>query len=266
MVREIYEVVNQALPFLFVIVVLDGSSCVFGSRVKILNIDKNVNTTTKLTKLTRYLFNAEASTNCHSLSFEWKVSNVTSRPFSVGRASSITIGSGTDLDDISSLGVGIYLVEFTAHFRKFYFLDYGFIEVLPSAPVAFIAGGPEVSREHNSNITLDGSPSRDFDIGKGLYKGLTFEWSCKGEEEMFHDESDSSNRTVIGRDAASRGCFGNEEQKLKDTGRIVFLDTSSMQIKKYYDIKLTIKKRDLSGTFVQRVEIVDGTPLYAEIE
>ena len=39
-----------------------------------------------------------------------------------------------------------------------------------------------------------------------------------------------------------------------------------MQINKYYDIKLTVKKRELSGTFVQRVEIVDGTPLYAEIE
>ena len=191
---------------------------------------------------------------------------MTSLPFSVGTRYSITIGLGAELDDFSSLGVGIYLVEFIAHSQEFYFLDYGFIEVLSSAPVAFIAGGSEVSREHNSNITLDGSPSRDLDIGKGSYEGLTFEWSCKREEETFHDESDSSNRTVIGRDAASRGCFGNEEQKLKDTGRTVFLDTSSMQINKYYDIKLTVKKRDLSGTFVQRVEIVDGTPLYAEIE
>ena len=78
---------------------------------------------------------------------------MTSLPFSVGTTYSITIGLGAELDDFSSLGVGIYLVEFIAHSQEFYFLDYGFIEVLSSAPVAFIAGGSEVSRtqlQHNA--------------------------------------------------------------------------------------------------------------------
>ena len=261
-VSSLKQFIQHCLLFSF----SDSSSCVFGSAAKILNIDKNVNTTTKLTKSARYLFNTAVNTNCGTLNFEWKVSNVTSLPFSVGTAHFFTTGLDAEWGDFSSLSLGIYLVEFIARFQDFYFLDYGFMEVLPSVPVAFIAGGPEVSRKHNSNISLDGSPSRDVDLGQGNYEGMTFEWSCKRINQTFYDEIDNSTQTFDRPDISSRGCLGTDKQKLEDTGRIVWLDTSAMQVNHYYDIKLKVSKNDLSSSFVQQILIVAGNPLYAEIK
>lgn len=201
----------------------------------------------------------ELDTNCSTLSFEWKVSNVTSVPFSVGKAHSVTVGLYSEWSDTRFLDLGIYLVEYIVQFQDFYFLDYGFIEVLPSPPVALIAGGPEVSRKHNSLVRLDGSPSRDVDLGPGNYDGMTFAWSCKRKDEQFYDDVISF--------SYSRGCFGTGKQALEDTGRIVLLDTSPMQINQYYDIKLTVfSASKMNDSFVQRVLIVAGEPLYAEIK
>ncbi|XP_078349636.1 LOW QUALITY PROTEIN: polycystin-1-like protein 2 [Oculina patagonica] len=244
----------------------DNSSCVFGSNARILNIDKNVNTSTELTKLERYLFMTEVDTICSTLSFEWKVSNVTYLPFSVGKAHSITVGWDSEWSDITSLDLGIYLVEYIVHFQDFYFLDYGFIEVLPSPPVALIAGGPEVSRKHNAIMSLDASPSRDVDLGPGNYDGMTFTWSCKRKDEQFYDELNTFNQNQSSSISAAGGCFGNETQKIDDTSRMLFLDTNTMEVNQYYDIKLTVlTKSGMNNTFVQRVLIVTGEPLYAEI-
>ena len=89
------------------IIISDNSSCVFGSNATILNIDKNVDTSTKLTKQERYLFMTEVDTNCGTLSFEWKVSNVTSPPFTVGKAHSITVGLDSEWSNITFLNLGI---------------------------------------------------------------------------------------------------------------------------------------------------------------
>ena len=243
---------------LLFIIISDNSSCVFGSIARILNIDKNVNTSTKLTKLDRYIFMAELDTNCSTVSLEWKVSTVTSLPFSVGKAHSITVGFDSEWSDTTSLALGIYLVEYIVQFQDFYFLDYGFVEVLPSPPVALIAGGPEVSRKHNSLVHLDGSQSRDVDLGPGNYGGMTFSWSCKRKGEQFYDVNASS---------YSIGCFGTGKQALEDTERIVLLDTSPMQVNQFYDIKLTVfTASKMSNSFVQRMHIVAGEPLYVEIK
>jgi len=225
---------------------LDDSSCVFESRTRILNIDKNVNTTTELKKVEHYLFRTEVDTNCSGLSSEWKVANMTLMPFTVGTAYFTTVGLGSEWSDISSLDLGIYLVEFIVYFQDFYFLDYGFINVLPSPPVAIIAGGSEVSRKHNSIITLDASPSYDLDLGPGIYEGMTFAWSCS--------------------DSSGEGCFGSQEHTLNETGRMVSLDTSAMQVNQHYDIKLTVFENGMNSSFVQRIVIVIGDPLYVEMK
>ena len=223
----------------------DDSSCAFGSLARILDIDKNVNTATELRKVEHYLFTTEVNTKCSGLSFEWKVANVTSLPFTVGTAYFTTVGLDSEWSDISSLDFGIYLVDFIVYFQDFYFLDYGFINVLPSPPVAIIAGGSEVSRKHNSVITVDASPSYDLDLGPGIYEGMTFAWSCS--------------------DISGEGCFGSQEHRLDETGRIVSLDTSAMQINQHYDIKLTVIENGMNSSFVQRI-LVTGDPLYAEIK
>ena len=249
------KTITLALPF---VIISDNSSCVFGSIGRILNIDKKVNTSTKLTKLERYVFMTELETNCSTASFEWKVSNVTSLPFAVGKAHSKTVGFDSEWSDTRSLELGIYLVEYIVRFQDFYFLDYGFVEVLPSPPVALIAGGPEVSRKHDSLVRLDGSQSRDLDLEPGDFDDMTFSWSCKRKGEQFYDVNASS---------YSIGCFGTGKQTLEDTGRIVLLDTSTMQVNQFYDIKLTVfTARKMSGSFVQRMHIVSGEPLYVEIK
>lgn len=240
------------------VIISDNSSCVFGSIARILNIDKKVNTSTKLTKQDRYVFMTELETNCSSVSFEWKVSNVTSLPFAVGKTHSKTVGSDSEWSDTRSLELGLYLVENIVQFQDFYFLDYGFVEVLPSPPVALIAGGPEVSRKHDSLVRLDGSQSRDLDLEPGDFDGMTFSWSCKRKGEQFYDVNASS---------YSIGCFGTGKQALEDTGRIVLLDTSRIQVNQFYDIKLTVfTARKMSDSFVQRMHIVSGEPLYVEIK
>lgn len=206
------------------------------------------------------------NTTCSTLNFEWKVSNVTSLPFSVGKAHSTIVGLDPEWNDITSLDLGIYLVEFIAHFRDFYFVDYGFIEVLPSPPVAFIAGGPEVLRKHNSTIIMDASPSSDLDLGPGNYERMKFTWSCKRKDEQFYDEFNTPNQNYSSSDSSGRGCFGTDKQKLEDTGRIVLLDTSAMQVNQYYDIKLTVSKNEMNSRFVQRMLIITGNPLYVEIK
>ena len=226
--------------------VSDDSSCVFESRARILNIDKNVNTTTELRKVEHYLFTTEVDTNCSGLSFEWKVANVTSMPFTVGTPYFTTVGVGSEWNDISSLDLGIYLVEFIVYFQDFYFLDYGFVKLLPSQPVAIIAGGSEVSRKHNSIIILDASSSYDLDLGPGIYEGMTFAWSCS--------------------DISGEGCFGSQEHTLNATGRMVSLDTSAMQVNQHYDIKLTVFENGMNSSFVQRILIVTGDPLYVEMK
>lgn len=252
---SLYMLTTPALP---IFIISDNSSCVFGSIGRILNIDKNVNTSTKLTKLDRYVFMTELDTNCSAVSFKWKVSNVTSLPFAVGKAHSITVGFDSEWSDTRSLELGIYLVEYIVQFQDFYFLDYGFVEVLPSPPVALIAGGPEVSRKHGALIRLDGSQSRDLDVGPGNFDGMTFSWSCKRKGEQFYDGNASS---------YSIGCFGTGKQALEDTGRIVLLDTSPMQVNQFYDIKLTVfTARKMSASFVQRMHIVSGEPLYVEVK
>ena len=218
----------------------------FESRARILNINKNVNTTTELRKEDNNLVTTEVYSSCSRLNFEWKVANVTSVPFTVGKAHFMTVGFDSEWSGISSLGLGIYLVQFIVYFDNFYFLDYGFINLLPSPPVAFIAGGSEVSRKHNSVITADASPSYDLDIGLGNYEGMTFTWFCSN--------------------SSGRGCFGSEETRLNDTGRMVSLDTGAMQVNHYYDIKLTVSENDMNSSFVQRVLIVTGNPLYVEIK
>ena len=200
----------------------------------------------------------ELDTNCNTMSFEWKLSNVTFLPFSVGKAHSITVGFDSEWSDTASLELGIYLVEYIVQFQDFFFLDYGFLEVLPSPPVVLIAGGPEVLRKHSSLIRLDGSQSRDVDLGPGNYGGMTFSWSCKRKGEQFYDVNASS---------YSIGCFGSGKQGLDDTGRIVLLDTSPMQVNQFYDIKLTVfTASKMSDSFVQRMQIVTGEPLYVEIK
>lgn len=256
-VRSIYSfyILSSYPPFT---IISDNSSCVFGSIARILNIDKKVNTSTTLTKLDRYVFMTEIDTNCSAVNFEWKVSNVTSLPFSVGISHSVTVGSDSEWSDTRSLDLGIYLVEYIVHFQNFYFLDYGFMEVLPSPPVAHIAGGPEVSRKHNSLIRLNGSPSREVNLEPGNYGGMTFSWSCKRKGEQFYDVNASS---------YSIGCFGTGKQALEDTGKIVFLDTSPMEVNQFYDIKLTVSTAiKMSDSFVQRMHIVSGEPLYVEIK
>ena len=200
----------------------------------------------------------ELDTNCNTVSFEWKVSNVTSLPFSVGRAHSITVGLDSEWSDTRSLELGIYLVEYIVQFQGFYFLDYGFMEMSPSPPVALIAGGPEVSRKRNSLIPLNGSLSRHVDLGLGNYDGMTFSWSCKRKGEQFYEVNASS---------YSIGCFGTGKQALQDTGRIVLLDTSPMQVNQFYDIKLTVfTASKMSDSFVQRIHLVSGEPLYVEVK
>lgn len=209
----------------------------------------------------------EVDTNCSTLSFEWKVSNVTYLTFSVGKAHSVIVGLDSEWSDITLLDLGIYLVEYIVHIQDYYFLDYGFIEVLPSPPVALIAGGPEVSRKHNAIISMDASPSRDVDLGPGIYDGLTFTWSCKRKDEQFYDDLNKFNQNQSSSISSGGGCFGNETQKLKETGRMVFLDTSTMKVNQYYDIKITVlTKSELNNTFVQQVLIVTGEPLYVEIK
>lgn len=252
----LFSLINTpALPLF--IAILDNSSCAYGSIARILNIDKNVDTSTKLTKLDRYVFMTELDTNCSTMSFEWKVSNVTSLPFSVGREHSVTVGLDSEWSDTTSLRLGIYLVEYIVQFQDFFFLDYGFVEVLPSPPVALIAGGPEVLRKHNSLIRLDGSQSRDVDLGPGNYDGMTFSWSCKRKGEQFYDFNASSYNI---------GCFRTGKQALEDTGRVVLLDTSPIQVDQFYDIKLTVfTASKMSDSFVQQMQIVAGEPLYVEI-
>ena len=211
----------------------------------------------------RYLFMTEVDTNCSTLRFEWKVSNVTSLPLSVGKAHAITVGLDSEWIDISSLDVTIYLVEYIVHFQDFYFLDYGFIEVLPSPPIAYIAGGQKVSRKHNVIMTLDASNSRDVDLGPGNYDSMTFMWSCKRIDEQFFDDNQdpTSLNSYVG------GCFGNGRQSLEETGRIVFLNTSAMEVNEIYHIKLTVfTASGKNSTFVQQVLIVTGDPLYVEIK
>ena len=225
---------------------LDDSSCVLESRARILDVDKNVNTTTELRKVERYLFTTELDTNCSGLSFEWKVANVTLMPFTVGTAYFTTVGLDSEWSNITSLDLGIYLVEFIVYFQGFYFLDYGFINLLPSQPVAIIAGGSEVSRKHNSVTTLDASPSYDLDLGPGIYEGMTFGWSCS--------------------DSSGEGCFGSQEHTLNETGRMVSLHTGAMQVNQHYDIKLTVFENGMNSSFVQRILIVTGDPLYVEMK
>ena len=84
---------------------------------------------------------------------------------------------------------------------------------------------------------MDASPSRDVDLAPGNYDGMTFAWSCKRKDEQFYDDLKTFNQS---QSSSSRGCFGNEKQTLEDTGRIVFLNTSTMEVNQYYDIKLTV--------------------------
>ena len=157
-----------------------------------------------------------------------------------------TVGFDSEWSGISSLDPGIHLVAFIVYFKDFYFLDYGFLKLLPSPPVAFIAGGSEVTRKHDSVITFDASSSYDLDLGPGEYKGMEFSWSCSNTSEG--------------------SCVGFQKQTLTNGGRMFSVDTSTTQINQYYDIKLTVLENGMSSSFEQRVHIVKGNPLYVEIK
>lgn len=236
--------------FLFVYLFLrflDNSSCVFESRARIDNIDKNVYTTTQLRKGERYLLTTNVNSSCSQLTFEWKVAKVTTLPLAVETAYFRSVASGSEWSDSSSLYPGKYLVEFVGHFENFYFLDYGFIEVLPSPPVPLIVGASEVSRQQGAVLTFDASPSYDADLGPGINEGLTFSWTCSS--------------------TSGGGCFGSAEQNFIDNGRIMSVNTTTMQAHQFYDVQLKVSaKNGLNSSFMQRVHLVSFSPLHVEIK
>lgn len=243
-------VVFVLLCFLFVYLFLrflDNSSCVFESRARIDNIDKNVYTTTQLRKGERYLLTTNVNSSCSQLTFEWKVAKVTTLPLAVETAYFRSVASGSEWSDSSSLYPGKYLVEFVGHFENFYFLDYGFIEVLPSPPVPLIVGASEVSRQQGAVLTFDASPSYDEDLGPGINEGLTFSWTCSS--------------------TSGGGYFGSAEQNFIDNGRIMSVNTTAMQAHQFYDVQLKVSaKNGLNSSFMQRVHLVSFSPLHVEIK
>lgn len=137
----------------------------------------------------------------------------------------------------------------------------GYFKIVKSPLRAGISGGAAVTRPINTNVTLDGSPSRDPDVEPGDHSSMQFTWLCKRRYENF-PTGPTSNMTVVSPQSGpgDGGCFGTGVGKLGSNNVTVLLDVSYMNIWWMHDVKLIVEKDDRQASTVQEIEIVSGNP------
>lgn len=135
--------------------------------------------------------------------------------------------------------------------------------VVKSPLFAGIPGGSVISRPNGTPVTLNGSPSRDYDVETGDHSSMQFTWLCKGKYDYFPYGLDISSMPIVTPESGPshwRGCFNTGVGKLNSTNMITTLDTSKMTVGSSYDVKLVVTKDDREANYVQRINIVSGNP------
>lgn len=132
-----------------------------------------------------------------------------------------------------------------------------YLSIIQSPIVAQIEGGSKVTRGAQ-RIKLDASPSRDLDLKVGDYTGMTFIWFCKKKSEVF--PKGPLPIIVTSAPSTNTGCFNTGIGKFSQSGRVIEIDGSLMQVGQSYTIKLEVESGVRKESFEQEMDIVNGDP------
>ena len=143
----------------------------------------------------------------------------------------------------------------------------GYFKIVKSSLRAGISGGAAVTRPMNTNITLDGSSSRDPDVDPGDHSSMQFTWLCKRPFESF-PTGPTANMPIVTPQSGpgDGGCFGTGVGRLDSNNITVLLDVSNMYTFWSYDVKLIVEKDERQASTIQELNIVSGNPPEVEIQ
>ena len=121
--------------------------------------------------------------------------------------------------------------------------------------IAIIAGGAEVIRGNNENITMNASLSYDPDVGPGNHSGMSFTWRY-GEIKGNYSVQQSSAKEPLTRINDSEIDYFEGEL----SGPVITLDTALVFVSKTNVVKLVVTKDYRNSSVYQVIRLVNGNP------
>ena len=114
-----------------------------------------------------------------------------------------------------------------------------------------IPGGRRRAVGYELNMALDGSNSKDPDVGKNK-TGITYQWMCRKRNEQFPSADVAASPTG--------GCWENGTYTFGGTGDKTKVFTGDFVQKAKYVFKLTVRKDARVKSYEQEVTVLPGQP------
>ena len=127
-----------------------------------------------------------------------------------------------------------------------------YFRIVPSNLVAVIYGGDSKTSPQNSTLNIDGSKSQDPDTGDAT--GLSYEWYCAKNSEVFPETNGKLVTTMPS--GSSGGCEGKGPGRVAETKSILTFAGGTFSAGTVLKIRLVIKKDSREAVTNQEIKII----------
>lgn len=231
---------------------------------QILSVGANLDTAPNVTKDREIVIYAKITINCkvsYETGFEWKVEY---QP----RNESKQVNIHTHLNKASltipphSLPYGTIKLRLTATMK--YIVDdisghsIGYINVLSADLKAEIFGGDFRTVSSLRPVVINGSISKDPDIGRGNFSGIQFYWFCRRVSESFPEDTEERPPVKFRKVSlhyGNGGCEGSGPRMLNYSAPELVIAPGMLREEEKYVIKMVIRKDTREATFEQTLQV-----------